>query len=62
MPIRNAVVHFIDKKPDGSPAGLHMASASLPDSGAIENLVNDGYNAETGKAWGFTRQIRRLPR
>lgn len=56
MPIRHAVMHFIDKKPDGSPAALHMASASLPESGAIENLVhdvNDGYNAKTGKAWGF---------
>ncbi|TFW40129.1 nucleoid-associated protein YejK [Pseudomonas putida] len=56
MPIRHAVMHFIDKKPDGSPAILHMASASLPESGAIENLVhdvNDGYNAKTGKAWGF---------
>lgn len=56
MPIRHAVMHFIDKKPDGSPAVLHMASASLPESGAIENLVhdvNDGYNAKTGKAWGF---------
>lgn len=56
MPIRHAVMHFIDKKPDGSPAALHMASASLPESGAIQNLVNDvndGYNAKTGKAWGF---------
>ncbi|WP_372030035.1 nucleoid-associated protein YejK [Pseudomonas kurunegalensis] len=56
MPIRHAVMHFIDKKPDGSPAVLHMASASLPESGAIENLVNDvndGYNAKSGKAWGF---------
>ncbi|WP_225785888.1 nucleoid-associated protein YejK [Pseudomonas sp. Marseille-P9655] len=56
MPIRHAVMHFIDKKPDGSPAVLHMANASLPASGAIENLVhdvNDGYNAKTGKAWGY---------
>lgn len=56
MPIRQAVMHFIDKKPDGSPATLHMASASLPESGAVDNLlrdVNDGYNAKTGKAWGF---------
>jgi len=55
-PIRHAVMQFIDKKPDGSPAALHMASASLPESGAIQNLVNDvndGYNAKTGKAWGF---------
>ncbi|AZL74556.1 nucleoid-associated protein YejK [Pseudomonas oryziphila] len=56
MPIRHAVMHFIDKKPDGSPAILHLANATLPDSGAIESLVhdvNDGYNAKTGKAWGF---------
>ncbi|WP_414157435.1 nucleoid-associated protein YejK [Pseudomonas sp. BNK-15] len=56
MPIRNAVMHYIDKKPDGSPAALHMASSSLPENGAIEDLVNDvndGYNAKTGKAWGF---------
>lgn len=56
MPIRHAVMHFIDKKPDGSPAVLYLADATLPDSGAIESLVrdvNDGYNAKTGKAWGF---------
>lgn len=56
MPIRHAVMHFIDKKPDGSPAVLHLASDSLPDSGAVESLlhdVNDTYNAKTGKGWGF---------
>jgi nucleoid-associated protein len=49
-------MHFIDKKPDGSPAALHLADTALPDSGTVENLVhdvNDGYNAKTGKAWGF---------
>lgn len=58
MPIRHAVMHFIDKKPDGSPAVLHLASSDLPVSGAIENLlhdVNDTYNAKTGKGWGFFR-------
>ncbi|AYN12355.1 nucleoid-associated protein YejK [Pseudomonas putida] len=56
MPIRHAVMHFIDKKPDGSPAAVHLASSELPDSGAIDNLlfeVNGTYNAKTGKAWGF---------
>ncbi len=56
MPIRHAVMHFIDKKPDGSPAVLHLAGSDLPDSGAIQNLlndVNDTYNAKTGKGWGF---------
>ena len=41
MPIRHAVMHFIDKKPDGSPAVLHLASDSLPDSGAVESLLHD---------------------
>lgn len=56
MPIRHAVMHFIDKKPDGSPAVLHLAGSELPDSGAIQSLlndVNDTYNAKTGKGWGF---------
>src|SRR5262245_24765699 len=26
MPIRNAIIHLIDKKPDGNPAVLHLAS------------------------------------
>ena len=56
MPIRNAVIHQIDKKPDGSPAVLHLASSVLPECQAIENLVldvNDAHNAKTGKGWGF---------
>ena len=56
MPIRHAVMHFIDKKPDGSPAVLHLANSELPGSAAIENLlfdVNGTYNAKTGKGWGF---------
>ncbi|QLJ16230.1 nucleoid-associated protein YejK [Pseudomonas putida] len=60
MPIRHAVMHFIDKKPDGSPAVLHLASSELPDSGAIDNLlfeVNGTYNAKTGKGWGFFHPV-----
>ncbi|MBV4530968.1 nucleoid-associated protein YejK [Pseudomonas sp. SWRI107] len=56
MPIRNAVMHFIDKKPDGSPAVLHKAQATLAPSEATDNLLfdlNDAYNAKQGKAWGF---------
>ncbi|UVN46212.1 nucleoid-associated protein YejK [Pseudomonas mosselii] len=56
MPIRHAVMHFIDKKPDGSPAVLHLAGNTIPESRAIESLlhdVNDTYNAKTGKGWGF---------
>lgn len=60
MPIRHAVMHFIDKKPDGSPAVLHLASSELPNSIAIDNLlfeVNGTYNAKTGKCWGFFHPV-----
>ncbi len=56
MPIRHAIVHMIDKKPDGSPAVLHAGNAELAHSEALENLLadlNDTYNAKQGKAWGF---------
>lgn len=55
MPVRNAVIHQIDKRPDGSPAVLHLASQVLPECLAVENLVfdvNGTYNAKTGKGWG----------
>lgn len=60
MPIHHAVMHFIDKKPDGSPAVLHLASTEQPESVAIESLlhdVNDAYNAKTGKGWGFFHPV-----
>jgi nucleoid-associated protein len=56
MPIRHAIVHLIDKKPDGSPAALHARDSELASSTAIENLLadlNESYNAKQGKAWGF---------
>lgn len=56
MPVRNAVIHQIDKKPDGSPAVLHLASRILPECPAVENLISDvnyTYNAKTGKGWGY---------
>ncbi|VVM43402.1 Nucleoid-associated protein YejK [Pseudomonas fluorescens] len=56
MPIRHAVMHFIDKTPDGSPAMLHKAQDVLPPSEATDNLLadlNDAYNTKQGKAWGF---------
>ncbi|HEK1767522.1 TPA: nucleoid-associated protein YejK [Pseudomonas putida] len=56
MPIQHAVIHQIDKKPDGSPAVLHLAGATIPTSAAIDNLLHDvadTYNAKQGKAWGF---------
>ena len=56
MPIRHAIVHLIDKKPDGNPATLHAREAELGDSQAIENLMadlNESYNAKPNKAWGL---------
>jgi nucleoid-associated protein len=56
MPIRHAIVHLIDKKPDGQPATLYARDAELGASQAIENLLadlNDSYNAKPNKAWGL---------
>ena len=56
MPIRHIIVHFIDKKPDGTPAVLHARNAELPESQANETLLadlNEAYNAKQGKAWGL---------
>ena len=56
MPVRNAIVHHIDKKPDGSPAALHTRSSPLDVSQAVENLVsdlNESYNSRQNKGWGF---------
>ncbi|WP_369781870.1 nucleoid-associated protein YejK [Pseudomonas sp. WC2401] len=56
MPIRHSIIHTIDKKPDGSPAVLHVSGTELAESQVTENLLHDlnvAYNAKTGKAWGF---------
>ena len=56
MPIRHSIIHQIDKKPDGSPAVLHISSSELVESQTTENLLNDfneAYNAKQGKGWGF---------
>lgn len=56
MPIRHSIIHQIDKKPDGTPAVLHLSGTELAESQANENLLHDlsvAYNAKTGKAWGF---------
>ena len=56
MPIRHAIVHLIDKKPDGNPSALHISGVELVDSQAMENLMadlNESYNAKPNKAWGL---------
>ncbi|NWA68081.1 nucleoid-associated protein YejK [Pseudomonas reactans] len=59
MPVRHSVIHKIDKKPDGTPAVLHLAGAEQEDSGARDDLMhqlNESYNATAGKGWGFFHQ------
>jgi len=56
MPIRHAIIHLIDKKPDGSPSILTARSSEVGDSSAMDNLLadlNESYNAKPGKAWGL---------
>jgi nucleoid-associated protein len=56
MPICQSIIHQIDKKPDGTPAVLHVRDSELSASEAIENLMadlNESYNAKPGKGWGF---------
>ena len=47
MPIKHAIVHLIEKKPDGTPAVLHARDAELGDSQAIENLLPTSTKATT---------------
>ncbi|AZE95176.1 Nucleoid-associated protein [Pseudomonas orientalis] len=56
MPVRHSAIHKIDKKPDGNPAVLHLASTEQVESQARDDLMqqfNENYNATAGKAWGF---------
>lgn len=56
MPVRHMTLHLIDKKPDGTPAILHIRDTELPESQTTENLMrdlNESYNAKAGKSWGF---------
>ncbi len=56
MSVHHCIVHFIDKKPDDSPAVINTRSESLPHSSAVSHLlvdINDSYNSKPTKAWGF---------
>ncbi len=56
MSLHHCIVHFIDKKPDDSPAVINARSESLPLSSALQHLladINDSYNSKPSKAWGF---------
>ncbi len=56
MSIHNCIVHFIDKKPDDSPAVLKTREDVLPNSSSVQYMLadlNDSYNAKPSKAWGL---------
>ncbi|WP_395601240.1 nucleoid-associated protein YejK (plasmid) [Pseudomonas sp. A1437] len=56
MPVIHSAIHKIDKKPDGTPAVLHLGRAECVESQVRDDLMhqfNESYNATTGKAWGF---------
>lgn len=56
MSIHHCIVHFIDKKPDDSPASLQFREEVLPNSSAVQHVLadlNDSYNAKPSKAWGL---------
>jgi nucleoid-associated protein len=56
MPVLHSAIHKIDKKPDGTPAVLHLGNVEQVESQARDDLMsqlNESYNAATGKGWGF---------
>lgn len=65
MPIQNCVIHFLEKKPDDSPALLQAASAELEVNDSLEAMLvefNEHYNAKSGKALAcFIDDSQHLP-
>jgi nucleoid-associated protein len=56
MPIRQIIIHKIEKKPDGTPAILHLADRTFADAQVADDLMHDlniNYNDKAGKAWGL---------
>jgi nucleoid-associated protein len=56
MPVLHSAIHKIDKKPDGTPAVLHLGRSEQVESQTRDDLMsqfNESYNGTTGKAWGF---------
>lgn len=65
MPIQHCVIHYLDKKPDDSPATLQAAPAPLEINSQLEDLLvdfNASYNAKPGKSWAcFLADDEALP-
>lgn len=58
MPIQHCVIHYLEKKPDDSPAQLQAASQPLEVNAELEDLLvdfNEHYNAKPGKSWACFR-------
>lgn len=56
MPIHNCAIHFLEKKPDESPATLELSNAPSEDQQQLENLladINQHYNSKPSKVWAF---------
>jgi nucleoid-associated protein len=56
MSIHHSIVHFIEKKPDDSPATVQLSEEALPNSTAVQHVLadlNDSYNSKPSKAWGL---------
>ncbi len=56
MPIHHCVIHFLEKKPDDSPASLNLSAEPLSDQDKLENLLadlNHHYNSKPSKSWAF---------
>lgn len=65
MPIQHCVIHYLEKKPDDSPATLIAAEQPLTVNEQLEDLLvdfNDSYNAKPGKSWAcFIDDEQALP-
>lgn len=65
MPIQHCVIHYLDKKPDDSPASLNAATEPLDITDNLEDLLvdfNDSYNSKQGKSWAcFLDDLEALP-
>lgn len=58
MPIQHCVIHYLEKKPDDSPAILQAAEQPLEPTSQLEDLLvdlNESYNAKPGKGWACFR-------
>lgn len=56
MPVRNCIIHFIDKQPYDGSARVHFHDAALPASNVVNQMLLDlqaTYYATKETKWGF---------